>query len=149
IKQELSKLPAPVRGGSDNGAAGSKPPLNGVRILDFTHVRVGPLASRTLTFFSPETIKIERVDDFDMSRTPMMGVGNRAKGVQLPSDSPDISGNFSNINADKMSITVNTRHPEGLKIIEDLIRISDAVIENFSAGVLESWGLTFERMKEL
>ena len=122
----------------------------GVRVVDFTHVRVGPLASRILTFFGAEVINVERTDEFDMSRWPTMGVGQRRKGrVQLPADSPDISGNFNNINADKRSITLNVRYPEGLSLIEQLIRESDAVIENYSASVLENWGLTFERMKEI
>ena len=111
---------------------------------------MGPLASRTLTFFGAEVIKVERTDEYDMSRWPTMGVGQRKPdGVPLLPDSPDLSGNFNNINADKRAITLNVRHPEGLALVEQLIQTSDAVIENYSASVLEHWGLTFERMREI
>ncbi len=115
--------------------------LEGVRIIDFTHWVVGPLAPRLLAHFGAQVIKIERTDAYDGMRQVVFT-------DELPS-TPNQGGAFNNMNADKLAITVNTRHPEGLRLVERLIGMGDAVIENFSAGVMESWGLGYERMKEI
>ena len=62
---------------------------------------------------------------------------------------PNSGGHFNDQNAEKRSITVNVRSPKGLQIIKDLLRSTDIVIENFSAGVLRSWGLSFEEMSAI
>jgi formyl-CoA transferase len=116
----------------------TKRPLDGVRIIDFTHWVVGPIAGRLLANLGAEVIKVERTDSYDGMR--------RAAAI---SSSPNMSGLYNNFNADKLCITLNTRHPEGMAIAEQLIATSDAVVENFSAGVLDSWGLGWERLRQL
>jgi crotonobetainyl-CoA:carnitine CoA-transferase CaiB-like acyl-CoA transferase len=56
---------------------------------------------------------------------------------------------FNVLHHGKLAISLNTKHPEGLRLVERLIGVCDAVVENFSAEVLPSWGLTWERMHEL
>jgi crotonobetainyl-CoA:carnitine CoA-transferase CaiB-like acyl-CoA transferase len=58
-------------------------------------------------------------------------------------------GHFSDNNANKLSITLNTRTPMGNDLVKRLVSISDIVIENFAAGVLDRWGLSYEEMKKL
>ena len=119
----------------------SSDPLAGVRIVDFTQWVVGPWAPRLLAHFGAEVIKVERTDEYE---------GMRRSSVNPDGTiDPNRSGIFSNVNADKLSITLNTRHPEGLKLAERLIGMSDAVVENFSSGVMESWGLGWDRLQQL
>jgi crotonobetainyl-CoA:carnitine CoA-transferase CaiB-like acyl-CoA transferase len=59
------------------------------------------------------------------------------------------NGHFSDTNANKLSITINTRTARGIDLIKQLVSISDIVIENFAYGVLERWGLSYEEMKKL
>ena len=115
--------------------------LNGVRILDFTQVVVGPIAPRLLAHFGAEVIKIERTDEYESTRRWTVNPAGKVL--------PNQSGLFNDLNADKLSTTLNARHPEGLKLIERLVTISDAVVENFSADVLESWELGWDRLREL
>src|SRR5687767_5405434 len=95
-------------------------PLKGIRILDFTWYVVGPAAPRLAANLGAEVIKVERVDDFDQMRSTDRGMGNRGK-EPVPQGSPDVSGLFNNWNTDKLAITLNTRHPEGLQLAEQLI----------------------------
>ena len=105
-----------------------KGPLTGIRIMDFTWVMAGPHGTCVLGDLGAEVIKIEgRVFDRD---------GPRAKF-------------FSLRNRNKLAISLNMRHPKGLEIAKRLLKISDGVIENFSAGVLERWGFGYEVMKSI
>lgn len=116
-------------------------PLHGVRIVDFSWIVAGPQATRILADFGAQVIRIE----YD-GRIDSMRMGGPAPGHD-PS-SPNASGFFNNLNRNKLGITLNVRHPDGLAIAKRLIAQSDVVIENFSAGVLESWGLTYAAMQE-
>ncbi|MSQ61054.1 MAG: CoA transferase [Dehalococcoidia bacterium] len=124
-------------------------PLSGVRVVDFTWWVVGPWAPRLLADLGAEVIKVERVDQFDGTRGNSM-LGRRARsGRPVIRESPNQSGGFNNLNANKLGATLNMRHPKGLELAERLIAKSDCVVENFSAGVMESWGLGWERMREI
>ncbi len=115
--------------------------LKGVRVVDFTWFVVGPWASRFLAHFGAEVIKVERPDAWERSRRSVATVTGKV--------SPNQSGSFNDFNADKLGITLNVRHPTGLELAERLISKSDVVVENFSAGVMESWGLGWDRLREL
>src|SRR5262249_51035267 len=75
----------------------------------------------------------------------------RAAGAPPGADSssPNSSGFFNNLNRNKLSMTVNVRHPMGMDLVKRLIAQSDVVVENFSAGTLDSWGLTYDVMRAL
>ncbi|MFT6581734.1 MAG: crotonobetainyl-CoA:carnitine CoA-transferase CaiB-like acyl-CoA transferase [Alphaproteobacteria bacterium] len=150
--------------------------LSGIRVLDFTWKTVGPWAPRLLTHYGAEVIHVERADGWDSHRynaVPSI-VSDDPQPVDLPSEkkvhsdpqfntlseeSTDELGTeqqklyaapyFNTLHHGKLAISLNTKSEEGLKIIEQLIGVCDAVVENFSAEVLPSWGLTWERMHTL
>jgi crotonobetainyl-CoA:carnitine CoA-transferase CaiB-like acyl-CoA transferase len=146
--------------------------LSGVRVLDFTWKTVGPWGPRLLTHYGAEVIHVERAggyDDHRVNATPSIAV-DEPPAIRLPGSKKVYSDPqfntlreepqagqkklyaapyFNTLHHGKLAISLNTKHPEGRKIVERLIAKCDAVVENFSAEVLPSWGLTWERMHEL
>lgn len=115
--------------------------LSGVRVVDFTWWVVGPWAPRLLGHYGAEVIKVERPDQFE---------GMRSNAINpSPDQGPNESGMFNSINADKIAITLDVKNPKGLDLIKRLIATSDVVVENFTAGVLESWGLGWDTLREI
>ncbi len=111
--------------------------LEGVRILDFTHVQSGPTCTQLLAWFGADVIKIERP-----------GIGDITRG-QLR-DIPDVDSlYFTMLNHNKRSITVDSKHATGKQVIEALIRECDVLVENFAPGALNRMGFTWERIQEL
>jgi crotonobetainyl-CoA:carnitine CoA-transferase CaiB-like acyl-CoA transferase len=114
--------------------------LQGVRVLDLTNVLSGPFCCHQLAHMGAEVIKVETPGTGDLAR--QLGADpalNRAKmGVS-----------FLAQNAGKRSITVNLKHDEGKRILRDLVRSSDVLVENFRPGVMSRLGLGFEALKEV
>ena len=111
--------------------------LEGVRILDFTHVQSGPSCTQLLAWFGADVIKVERPGEGDATRGQLR-------------DIPDVDSlYFTMLNHNKRSITVNTKHPDGKKVLDDLIRRCDVLVENFAPGALDRMGYTWERIQEL
>jgi formyl-CoA transferase len=111
--------------------------LDGVRILDFTHVQSGPTCTQLLAWFGADVIKVERP-----------GVGDITRG-QLR-DIPDVDSlYFTMLNHNKRSITVDSKNPKGKEVIEALIKICDVLVENFAPGALDRMGFTWERIHAL
>ena len=123
-------------------------PLEGVRIVDFTWVRAGPWATRWLSLLGADVIKVEWPDPAIGTSTGRAVTNAEGTPAGAP-QSMNSSGGFNDGQIMKRSITVNTRSAQGLDAIKRLIAISDVVIENFSAGVLKSWGLSFAEMQAL
>src|SRR5262249_3875358 len=105
----------PVRAGERGGA------LQGVRVLDFTWVVAGPVATRVLADHGADVIKVERLDAPD---------GAQRRG-----------GLFGNLNRGKRSIAVDLSDPRGVVLVRELARRCDVVIDNFSPRVMANWGL--------
>jgi formyl-CoA transferase len=111
--------------------------LDGVRILDFTHVQSGPTCTQLLAWLGADVIKIERP-----------GVGDITRG-QLR-DVPDADSlYFTMLNHNKRSITVDSKHPKGKEVIDGLIKACDVLVENFAPGALDRMGYTWERIQAL
>lgn len=111
--------------------------LEGVRILDMTHVQSGPTCTQLLAWFGADVIKVERP-----------GVGDATRG-QLR-DIPDVDSlYFTMLNHNKRSVTLNTKHETGKEIFERLIKSCDVMVENFAPGALDRMGFTWERIQEL
>ena len=111
--------------------------LDGVRILDFTHVQSGPTCTQLLAWFGADVIKVERPGTGDITRGQLR-------------DIPNVDSlYFTMLNHNKRSITVDTKNKTGKKVLEELIRICDVLVENFAPGVLDRMGLTWERIQEL
>ncbi|AMO23728.1 formyl-CoA transferase [Ramlibacter solisilvae] len=111
--------------------------LDGVKILDFTHVQSGPTCTQLLAWFGADVIKVEKA-----------GEGDATRGQLRDIDGVD-SLYFTMLNHNKRSITVNTKDPRGKEVLETLIRKCDVLVENFAPGALDRMGFTWERIQEL
>jgi formyl-CoA transferase len=111
--------------------------LEGVRILDMTHVQAGPTATQILAWMGADVIKIELPGRGDITRGQLQDV----KGAD--------SLYFTMLNSNKRSVTVNMKSPKGKAVLEELVRRSDIVVENFGPGVLDRAGFTWERFQQL
>jgi formyl-CoA transferase len=111
--------------------------LEGVRILDFTHVQSGPTCTQLLAWFGADVIKVERP-----------GVGDITRG-QLR-DIPNVDSlYFTMLNHNKRSITLDTKQKQGAQILEELVKTCDVLVENFAPGALDRMGFTWARIQEL
>ena len=111
--------------------------LDGVRILDMTHVQSGPTCTQLLGWFGADVIKVERP-----------GVGDATRG-QLR-DIPDVDSlYFTMLNHNKRSITVNTKSETGRAIFTRLIESCDVLAENFAPGALDRMGFSWERIQQI
>ena len=113
--------------------------LENLRVVDFSWVRAGPWATRWLGALGAEIIKIEWPET-ERGRLPS---STTPQGLDV---NLNTSGNFSDTNVNKKSLSLNVRSAKGLEIVKRLIAISDIVIENFSSRVLQNWGLGYEEM---
>src|SRR3984957_5009640 len=111
--------------------------LDGVRILDFTHVQSGPTCTQLLAFMGADVIKVERPGVGDITRGQLRDV----KGAD--------SLYFTMLNGSKRSITIDSKHPQGKEILDRLVRECDVLVENFAPGALDRMGLTFEHIHAL
>lgn len=118
--------------------------LSHIRICDFTGQLAGAGATRWLASFGAEVIRIEdpiRQGRWDILRGSPPFKDER-RGIEFGSG-------FQNHNVEKLGITLNLRTERGHELLEELVKISDVVSENFAAGVLERMGFGFERLQEL
>ena len=111
--------------------------LDGVRILDFTHVQSGPTCTQLLGYMGADCIKVERPGVGDITRGQLRDV----KGAD--------SLYFTMLNGNKRSITIDSKHPKGKEILDRLIKQCDVLVENFAPGALDRMGLTFEHIHKL
>ncbi|BDZ51440.1 hypothetical protein GCM10025867_36810 [Frondihabitans sucicola] len=128
--------------------------LSDIRILDFAWFLASAGGTRILTSFGAETLKVEWYTHPDTRLGAMSPVGgrdarDRATGPLPPVTDPDKGGQFNNKNPGKLGLSLNVTHPEGLEIARELVRRSDVVTEGFSPGVLDKWGLGYDRLREL
>ncbi|MDO9277102.1 MAG: formyl-CoA transferase [Polaromonas sp.] len=115
----------------------SNKPLNGIKIIDFTHVQAGPACTQMLAWFGADVIKVERPGAGDVTRSQLR-------------DIPDVDAlYFTMLNSNKRSLTLDTKKPEGKAVLEKLIQECDVLVENFGPGALDRMGFTWERIQEL
>jgi formyl-CoA transferase len=111
--------------------------LEGVRILDFTHVQSGPSCTQLLAWFGADVIKVERPGEGDVTRGQLRDVAGAD------------SLYFTMLNANKRSITLDTKNPQGKAVLEELVKKCDVLVENFAPGALERMGLGWKRLSEI
>jgi crotonobetainyl-CoA:carnitine CoA-transferase CaiB-like acyl-CoA transferase len=121
--------------------AGDGRPLEGVRVVDFTWVYAGPLATRLLADFGATVVKVECARRSDATR----GGGPFLEG-DLGSDG---SGQYAHFNAGKLGLALDLSGPEARSVAEDLVRWADVVVDSYTPGVMDAWGLGHERLLEL
>ena len=104
--------------------------LAGVRVIDLTRILAGPLCTMMLGDMGADIIKVE---------PPKTGDDTRIWGP------PFVAGEstyFLGINRNKRSLTLNLASPRGQKVLADLLKQSDVLVENFKVGTLEKWGFS-------
>jgi formyl-CoA transferase len=111
--------------------------LEGVRILDMTHVQSGPTCTQLLAWFGADVIKVER-----------SGVGDATRGQLC--DIPDVDSlYFTMLNHNKRSLTLNTKNAKGKEIFAKLIKHCDVMVENFAPGAIDRMGFPWEKIQEI
>ena len=111
--------------------------LEGIKILDFTHVQSGPTCTQLLAWFGADVIKVERPDTGDPTREQLR-------------DIPDVDSlYFTMLNHNKRSIEINGKNETGTAVLERLVKSCDVLVENFAPGALDRMGFSWERIHEL
>ncbi len=111
--------------------------LEGVKILDFTHVQSGPTCTQLLAWLGADVIKVER---------PGVGDATRKQLVDKPGAD---SLYFTMLNHNKRSIELNSKSTEGKEVLTKLIESCDVLVENFAPGALDRMGFGWERIQEI
>jgi formyl-CoA transferase len=111
--------------------------LTGVQILDFTHVQSGPTCTQLLAWLGADVIKVERPGVGDITRGQLVDV----KGAD--------SLYFTMLNHNKRSNTIDSKHPQGMRVLNALIKKCDVLVENFAPGALDRMGLTWDYIHKL
>jgi formyl-CoA transferase len=111
--------------------------LEGVRVLDMTHVQSGPSCTQILAWLGADVVKLETPGRGDITRSQLR-------------DLPGVDSlYFTMLNANKRSITLNMKSAEGKAVFEKLITNTDVLVENFGPGVVERFGFPWEKLQEL
>ena len=119
-------------------------PLQGIRVVDISRALAGPFCTMMLGDLGADVIKVERPGRGDESRSwgpPFVGAATETY--------PGESTYYLAANRSKRSITVNLKDPAGQRIIRQLVKISDVLVENFLTGSLDKLGLGYEQLHEI
>jgi crotonobetainyl-CoA:carnitine CoA-transferase CaiB-like acyl-CoA transferase len=133
--------------------------LSDVRVIDLSWMLASAGAGRFLSGMGAEVIKVEHESRLDWMRFSVLGAcppGGREERDSAtgpipppPPESPNRGGSFMEINAGKLGLFLDLKDPRGRKILEDLVRDADMIVEGFSPGTMARMGLSYERLKEL
>ena len=114
-------------------------PLEGLKILDLMWVMAGPAASRVLTDYGADLIRVHSVNKPDVARTLQPFTDNVTD--------PEFSGLWNNMNAGKKELSLDMSKPGAMDVIWDLIDWADVVLESFSPKAMKKWGIGYEEIK--
>ncbi|MCC7487298.1 MAG: CoA transferase [Burkholderiales bacterium] len=128
--------PAPAHPGR---AASKLRPLAGRRVVDFGWVWAGAVPGHVLADMGAQVIKVESASPLDYMRQGPPIVGTKKDPEQNPM--------FQNVNRGKLSLRMKLDHPDARSVLKDLVAASDVVIENFSPGVMEKFGLCYRELR--
>ena len=112
-------------------------PLSGIRVLDFSQVMFGPLATQILADFGAEVIKIEKPASGDISR-----------GIDPYAESVDDSSIFLSLNRNKRSVALDMKRDEAQAVLHRLLADTDVVVMNFKPGAAERLGIDYDSLAE-
>ncbi|WP_299654657.1 formyl-CoA transferase [uncultured Jannaschia sp.] len=111
--------------------------LEGVKVLDFTHVQSGPTCTQLLAWFGADVIKVERP-----------GVGDATRKQLIDKPGAD-SLYFTMLNHNKRSIEINSKNEIGKEVLTKLIETCDVLVENFAPGALDRMGFSWENIQKI
>lgn len=112
-------------------------PLDGIRVVDFTQVMMGPSCTQMLGDFGADVVKVERPGSGDLSRTGVL--------ADTGGDNPV----FLALNRNKRGVVIDLTTADGRQAVTDLVRDADVVVSNFRPGVMERLGFGYEAVTEL
>src|SRR5881296_1220113 len=111
--------------------------LEGIRVLDMTHVQAGPACTQLLAWLGADVIKVERPGEGDPTRSQLR-------------DIPEVDSlYFTMLNSNKRSITLNPKTPAGKRILAKLIEMCDVMVENFAPGAMDRMGFPWEKIQQI
>ena len=116
-------------------------PLEGIKVVDLTHMLAGPYAGMVIADLGAEVVKVEP-----------LGTGEMTRGLLAEDSNNSFKGfgaYFLTLNRNKKSISLDLKNPEGLKVFYDLIKTADVVLNNFSAGVVTKLKIDFEHLSQI
>ena len=123
-----------------HGKTQSQVPLSDITVLDFTWVLAGPHASKTLADMGANVIKVEQYK---------AGANERWLPLRITKNDVTQSSYTITVNRGKRSICVNMKTPKGMKLIQELIKKSDVLLENFAPGVMDRLKLDYDSVKKI
>ena len=133
--------PATTAAQHDGTATSGGRALDGLKVVDLTWVFAGPLTTRVLVEHGATVVKVEGPTHPDASRSGG-GALNGDYGIEG-------SIAFAHFNADKLSLTLDLSNPTGREVLHDLVRWADVLIESYTPGVMERWGLSYDDLAKV
>lgn len=116
-------------------------PLEGIRIIDLSMGWAGPLATRNLADMGAQVIKVESCERFDWWRSW------EATQAWIADNGAEKSPQYLYVNRNKQDITLDLEHPKGRELLLQLVATADALVENYSGGVLPKLNLDYPHLK--
>lgn len=132
-------------------AAPASLPLQGIRVVDLTRVLAGPYATQILGDLGAEIIKLEHPVNGDDTRAwgPPYAPYKPSKETGKTRAGPGESAYFLTVNRNKKSLGINFKSEEGQRIVKELVKTADVLVENYVPGTLKKYGLSYEQLKEI
>lgn len=112
-------------------------PLNGMRVLDLSHVMAGPVCGLMLADMGADVIKVEKLDGGDDTRR------------MLPPDINGVPAAFMMMNRNKRGIALDLKSPQGKEVLKRLVAKADVLIENYRHDTMQRLGVGYETLKEI
>tara|TARA_Y100001970_G_scaffold84128_1_gene106233 strand:- start:28455 stop:29663 length:1209 start_codon:yes stop_codon:yes gene_type:complete len=116
-------------------------PLNGIKVIDLTHMLAGPYAGMVIADLGAEVVKVEPLEPGEMTR----GLLQKDPNYSFK----NFGAYFLTLNRNKKSVSLDLKNDEGLEVFYDLVKSADVVLNNFSAGVVKKLKIDFEFLKKI
>ncbi len=116
-------------------------PLNGIKVIDLTHMLAGPYAGMVIADLGAEVVKVEPLAPGEMTRGLLQSDPNYSF--------KDFGAHFLTLNRNKKSVSLDLKSEDGLNIFHDLVKSADVVLNNFSAGVVKKLKIDFDSLKSI
>ena len=116
-------------------------PLNGIKVIDLTHMLAGPYAGMVIADLGAEVVKVEPLSPGEMTRGLLQSDPNYSF--------KDFGAYFLTLNRNKKSVSLDLKSKDGLSVFYDLVKSADVVLNNFSAGVVKKLKIDFDSLKSV